>query len=757
MSLLKSLVKNLRQQVAGRRTWTPSEVRELIDRKQLDEAREALEHLPESLDDREAVRAGLLGEVLFRQGDDEGSLGAFREALRGTPGAPSAHYGLSLGLAESGAFDDALRHAYFALSVEPNDPRFLAQVGYCQLRLQNYPLAEGPLRRATLLAPSDEHVWNNLGIVLLMKGALAEAHDCFRRALALNPSLASAADNLARLRSDLEQALGHALEEPFEPMQQALSSAPSGEDSEVASPALADVRALEHEGELQAALSACEDLILDEPDSADFVLKLHRLYLRAGDPASGIDALRAFRSRHPEHPGVAAALGLAWLEMREFRRAEGLLRQAHEAEPEALQTVLGLAQTLAGQERFAEAAPLFDLAVELAPGNLPVLAAKAGNLVSECRYEEALQLYEDTEGLRAPALGLVYAYLGRFDKAIDSLDQNVALQPNDPQLRFARASVRLLQQDFERGWEDYSFRGMNLSDNFRVLPFPLWKGEPLEGRRVLVLAEQGLGDQVMFASCLPDLLAQRPAELIVEAVHRIAPTIARSFPQCRVIPTDQGRKLDWLKDCPDVDCYVPLAELPRYFRRSLQAFPSHRGYLVPDAGRVAYWRGRLAEAGPGPYIGFSWKGGTESTRTSLRTIDVMDFAPLASVRSATWVCLQYGPVAERVTSAREAGFEMAYWPESIADLDEFAALVSALDLVVTVCNTTVHYAGATGRPVWVLAPKVPEWRYGAENRTMPWYPSSVVFRQFSAGDWTQLLERVRRELTTWDAAATVAA
>lgn len=749
MSLFRSLVKNLRQQAAGRRTWTPVEVRELIDRKSLNEAREALEHLPGDLGERAAVRAGLLGEVLFRQGDDEGALQAFREALREVPGMPSAHYGLSLGLAEAGALDDALRHAYFAHSVEPNDARFLAQVGYCQLQLKNFPLAEGPLRRATLLAPSNEYVWNNLGIVLLVKGALEEAHDCFDRALVLNPSLTSAANNLAQLRNDLERALGSAPQE----RQSKAGSTVLPSDGEQTGAELVDIRSLERHGNLQAALSACEELILAEADNAEFVLELHRLYIRAGDPASGVDALRAFRSRHPDHAGVAAALGLTLLDMREFKRAEELLRQAIEAQPESRQTILGLAHTLAGQERFAEAAPLFDRAVDLAPGELTVLAAQVGNMVNECRYEEALKICEDMAeaGLRAPALGLVYAYLGRFEEAAHSLDKNVELRPNDPQLRFARASVRLLQLDFDRGWEDYSYRGMNHSDNFRVLPFPLWKGEPLEGRQILVLAEQGLGDQVMFASCLPDLLTLGAAEVVVEAIHRIAPTIARSFPQCRVIPTDQGRKLDWLKDCPNMDCYVPLGELPRYFRRSLSAFPAHRGYLLPSVERVTYWRKRLAEAGPGPYVGFSWKGGTEGTRTSLRTVDVMDFAPLAGTRSATWVCLQYGPVSDKVIEARKGGFDIAFWPESISDLDEFAALVSALDLVVTVCNTTVHYAGAAGRPVWVLAPKVPEWRYGVYNLTMPWYPSSVVFRQHTAGDWQSVLDQVRRKLATWNA------
>eukprot|EP00456_Euglypha_rotunda_P066687 TRINITY_DN574_c0_g1_i4.p1 TRINITY_DN574_c0_g1~~TRINITY_DN574_c0_g1_i4.p1 ORF type:complete len:262 (-),score=36.33 TRINITY_DN574_c0_g1_i4:401-1186(-) len=253
----------------------------------------------------------------------------------------------------------------------------------------------------------------------------------------------------------------------------------------------------------------------------------------------------------------------------------------------------------------------------------------------------------------------------------------------------------------------------------------------------------------MFASCLQDLLSLKPSGVVVEMSHRVAPTIARSFPGCRILATKQERQLDWLKDCPTMDYYVPLADLPRYFRRSLDSFPPHNGYLVADARRVDYWRSRLLATGPGPYIGFSWKGGVESTRTTLRSIDAMAFAPLAAARPGTWVCLQYGAVNSQVEDARSRGFPVSYWPEGISDLDEFAALIAALDLVVTVCNTTVHYAGALARPVWVLAPKVPEWRYGANNRTLPWYPSSLIYRQHEAGDWKGVLDEVRRELTLW--------
>ncbi|NJN00263.1 MAG: glycosyltransferase family 9 protein [Aquincola sp.] len=122
---------------------------------------------------------------------------------------------------------------------------------------------------------------------------------------------------------------------------------------------------------------------------------------------------------------------------------------------------------------------------------------------------------------------------------------------------------------------------------------------------------------------------------------------------------------------------------------------------------------------------------------------------LMTVREATWVNLQYGDVTADLEQAAASGMTLLHWPAAIADLDEFAALISALDLVITVCNTTVHYAGALGKPVWVMTPKVPEWRYGLTFESMPWYPSSRLFRQTEAGDWVSVLDRIGTELSGW--------
>jgi hypothetical protein len=191
-----------------------------------------------------------------------------------------------------------------------------------------------------------------------------------------------------------------------------------------------------------------------------------------------------------------------------------------------------------------------------------------------------------------------------------------------------------------------------------------------------------------------------------------------------------------------------MGDLPRFFRRRREDFPMHEGYLHADAQRVAHWRQALeARDDSRPLrIGVSWRGGTESTRTSVRSLTVTDLAPLFGAVDAQWVCLQYGDVAADLSTASQAGLAMAYWPESIKDLDEFAALIQALDLVITVCNTTVHYAGALGKPVWVIAPKVPEWRYGLKNESMPWYPSSRLWRQTVAGEWHSVIDALADQL-----------
>ncbi len=744
MSLLAQLFKAIEHSVTGKRSWTPNEIRELIERKELTQALKAVESLSPHTHKHDAMQHCLRGEILFHQRLDDEAQTEFQAALKIFPGMPEGHYGLSLILAEQGNFDTAARHALFAVNLQP-DSRHLAQLGYCHLELQNYQSAEAPLRRATSLSDKNPHTWNNLGIVLMAKGDMPGARQCFMKALQQNPSMAVAHQHLAELDA-IEHSNPPRPALSIETSDYLLDNQPNGDDS------LNQVILLEQSGDLPGAIEACEALLL-QGNEANVPLKLSQLYTNSGDLESAIAMLEAYLIHNPGCASVSGALGLLQLKASNWKLAESQLQMTLEHDPDQTEYLLGLAKSLTKQERFEEAAPLFAKALSLKPENREIKRYWASSLTNQCRYEEAIQTMEElkADGLQLGDVSTVLGYLGRTEEALAKINAQIAHQPNHPDLRFQRAFLNLSLEKYAEGWDDYKFRGLSNSRNYRILPFPLWNGEPLDRKKIIILAEQGLGDQVMFASCIPDLLAYTPETLIIEANVRAAKTLERSFPSATVIASSQKSNMAWATDFSNIDYFVPLADLPCRFRRNKWSFPEHSGYLVADPARVVHWRTTLEQCGPGPYYGVSWKGGTEITRKVIRSFSPETFFPLSKAVAATWVCLQYGEVQNEVSGMKALGMPLEYWKKAISDLDEFAALISALDGVISVCNTTVHYAGALGKPVWVLAPRIPEWRYGLHNTKLPWYPSSHIIRQTRDNDWTGPINAVCEEVAAFSA------
>lgn len=743
MSIFSRLIRSMLPGLAVKRAWTVGEIRALIERGEYAAAEHATKVFVETTADNEVIGYCFYGELAFLQHHDEDAEQCFNQALEAQPGLGAAHYGLSLLLHARGDLQSALRHAHFATNGDRGEARFYAQLGLCQLELSNYARAEVALTQATRLAPNDKMSWNNLGISRRARGHYSAAAVCFQRALEIDPDFTKAAANAAQLVEDAA-AVG------ADKARLAPSSVDVGDTDNTK---IAHIRSLEVGGDPSAAIDACERYCNDDPDDASLVIELARLYCGNGDTQSGLDVLRAFRVRHPGNIEIMAVLGVAYAEAHQPVAAEPLLAKALEQRPEDINVLRALAGVREEQGRIAEAGELLDRAVTLRP-SIELKCHLTASLVARCRYDEALTMIDNLLAEHPSAEGDLVGFqvfaltaLGRHDEALPILDRAIEQSPNDPNKRFPRATMHLLNERYAAGWEDYRFRNLAATKQLRMLPFPEWRGESLEGKSVVVLAEQGLGDQVMFASCLPDLLAQKPSRVVVEVIDRVAPTIARSFPQCEVISTKQDRELAWVRDIGTMDCFVAMGDLPEYFRRDRADFPQHHGYLKADPDRVAHWRHKLDACGARPRIGLSWRGGTESTRSVLRTMDVTMLRPFAEACDATWVCLQYGDVTDDLAKAREAGLHMEYWSESIKHLDEFAALIGALDLVVTVCNTTVHYAGALGMPVWVMAPQVPEWRYGLRSSSLPWYPSSRIYRQQDWGDWTALLKLVQHNLS----------
>ncbi len=749
MGLIGTVLRSLKRGASAQRRWAAAEVRELIARRQLAEAAAAVDALLDATPQRELVALCLKGEIAFHERRDAEAEALFREALAQAPGLADAHYGLSLVMVEKSQDDLAVMHAQFAVN-NGTEACFSAQLGLCHVRRGSHVLATAALARATRLDPHDKASWNNLGIASRARRDVAGARAAFRRALELDPDFASARGNLEVLEKDVaEYGTGMSTQDGVGPDEEAVDR----------DPRLAEIFERRERGELLAAAEALERICLEHPDDGALAIELFRLYRDQGDTQSGIDALQAFAARHPEEWTVVAELGQALVKEQEFKQAKPLVEAALARRPDDVALLLAMASIREEQDRYMDAGELIDRIYELDP-NLKNKGRLVASLVARCRYERALDLIDEMltaqPGTADELLSLrVYALAqtGRHDEALPILDQAIADQPQEPMRRFPRATIHLLNERYAEGWDDYAFRTLASSKHLRMLPFPVWQSEPLEGKTILLLAEQGLGDQVMFASCLPDLLALKPGRVIVEAIDRVAPTLARSFPKCEIVSTRQDPGFDWVTRLGTVDCFLPMGDLPRRFRRSHADFPAHNGYLQADPERVRHWRAKLGELGPGPTIGVSWRGGSEATRRVIRTMDVTQLEPLTRAHAAQWVCLQYGDVGDDLARARAAGMTVHYWPESIKVLDEFAALITALDLVITVCNTTVHYAGALAKPVWIMAPKVPEWRYGLYSAVLPWYPSSRIYRQAEAEKWQGVLDALQRQLAQWQPAA----
>lgn len=367
-------------------------------------------------------------------------------------------------------------------------------------------------------------------------------------------------------------------------------------------------------------------------------------------------------------------------------------------------------------------------------------ALKAEHYNDEARqaWEKALEFGENDEIYSN--LATLYADSFEAEKALELCNKALALNPDNHHAHWNRALALLTQGTWGEAWREHEWRlklAANKGIGKREYGLPRWNGE--HGKRVIVHGEQGIGDEMMFLSCLPDAL-RISKEIVVECEPRLMGLVERSFPGVRAYANEEALKAHET----GFEYCVPMGSLPRLFRGHDAAFPQHDGYLKADASLVEHWTRAFDEIRvPGrPVIGFAWVGGTKKTRVQQRSLMPKD---LPFLKNNTVVSMQYGEYAEE--TAKKNG--LVFYPESIGtDIDELAAMVMACDVVVTVCQTLVHLCGALGKTCWVLTPKLSSWRYG-RGRAMPWYPSVTLLRQEEAGDWSAPIAKVDSLLQGW--------
>lgn len=398
------------------------------------------------------------------------------------------------------------------------------------------------------------------------------------------------------------------------------------------------------------------------------------------------------------------------------------------------------------------------------PPNVPVSALahyqRGNSWFERDGFAEAAACFE--ESLRiCPAfaeahcnLGVTRQFQGRFVDSVASFQRALELRPEMPAAHFNLAMTWFLMGELDRGWSEYEWRWK--CRNFGNRPAaacqlaPAWNGEPLSGKSLLVYGEQGVGDEIMFASCVPGLL-QSARRLLLACEVRLAPLLARSFPDATVVPLESLADSGERRKLGRVDWQTAAGSVPRLFRPS-ETRPCGNGFLLAAEDARRDWRGRLQELGTGRKIGISWRGGKDAAEQRRRSTALEQWEPILTTPDSCFVNLQHGESqAEVADVSSRLGLTIAHWPEinPIVDLDAFAAQIAALDLVISIDNSTLHLAAALGVPTWgiVAFPSASYWRWFGQGEDCPWYPALRLWRKAAADSWEDLLGRLAAALS----------
>jgi tetratricopeptide (TPR) repeat protein len=458
------------------------------------------------------------------------------------------------------------------------------------------------------------------------------------------------------------------------------------------------------------------------------------------------EALKSYDRALASRPDDAEALVNRGATLHELKQSAEALKSYDRAlamEPNNVDALTNRGVALHDLGRYGEALASQARALAVQPDHAAALSNRGISLHRLGRPDEALASYDQALALQpdyAGALvnrGVTLHGLKRFDEALTSYDRAIVLRPDHADAHFFGSLSRLVTGDFGRGWVEYEWRrkGASTGPQGRDFPQPLWLGgQEIADKTILLYSEQGFGDTIQFCRYAP-LVAARGARVILEVEEPLQDLLADLAGTARVIA--KGNAL------PDFDLQCSLLSLPLAFNTQLETIPSAASYLRAADQALRKWGARLP-AKRRPRIGIAWAGNAKHIRDRERSIGLGDLFPLLDV-DATFVSLQK-EVRAADTATLKNSADIVHFGHELAGFSDTAALISHLDLVISVDTAIVHLAGALGKPVWILLTHVPDWRWLLDRDDSPWYPTARLFRQGDTREWDSVIARVRDEL-----------
>jgi tetratricopeptide (TPR) repeat protein len=645
-----------------------------------------------------------LGDVFLDQLQFGEAVTCYRRAVELAPHLPRGHFMLGKALQDQGHLDEAIICYRNAIKLHPNLPKGYYNLGFALAAQGQLDEAISCYRSAVDLKPDFVEAHNILGSALAEQGQLNEAISFYRTAIGLNQEFSDAHNNLGV--------------------------------------------ALAEQGRLDEAIACYHSALSIKPDFLGAHNNLGNALRNQGRLDEAVVCYARALDLKPDFFEAHNNLGATLAEQGRLDEALSCYRKALDLQPEFWNSHFNLGNALREVGRLDEAVVCYGSAIDFNPDAHLVHINLGVTLFEQGRFNEALACYRKFLDLKPDdpdaylASGNAYRALMRLDEAVVCYQKTLDLKPDDPDAHHNLAMALLARGDMATGWEEYEWRWktQQMRTDRRNFSEPRWHGEKIDGRTLLIHAEQGFGDTLQFCRYAPLAAARANGSRIILDVPKELVRLLRDLPGVDLV-------VGYHEPLPTFDFQSPMLSLPWVLGTTMETIPGTTPYLHADKTKATGWHERLASiANKGPRIGLVWAGNplnhskALAARDRRRSLAAERLSPLLEIPGLHFFSLQKNGPAAPTT------FPVINLMDEMTDFADTAALIANLDLVISVDTAVAHLAAALGKPVWMLNRFDSCWRWLTGRHDSPWYPTLRLYHQPQPGDWDSVVAKIVRDL-----------
>lgn len=496
-------------------------------------------------------------------------------------------------------------------------------------------------------------------------------------------------------------------------------------------------------GNFHAAIQAYHHALIHQPDCGHSLFYLGYAYHQTGQLEKAIACYQTATTFDDRLEPIHRNMGLAYYQTGDLKKAAECYRRVLILNPYALDMHISLGAIYAETHQFRKAQSCYQHVLDLEPSNqsarynLANLFLKNSALQSAEKQYRLLVSQNPTNTKALCNLGRTLHRMGQIDEALNIFERVLQIDLQQPLAHLNRGVGLLLKGQWPEGWREYEWR-LKCPGRLRTYPHaltaPRWNGEPFKGKTLLIHGEQGFGDAIQFVRFLPQVKLLG-GQVILETHAALIPLFKtiESVDQFITLSSHEAPQVQY-------DLYFPMGSLAGRFDVTAHSLPPLTPYLFADQSKTAHWRSKLSSSGLN--VGLTWAG---SDTYPERSIAFRHFFELAAIEGVNWIGLQKGPAARQIEKADlPPNFKFINWGEAFEDFSDTAAAIASLDLIISIDTAVAHLAGAMGKPVGLLLPQVPDWRWLLDREDTPWYATMRLFRQKQQGDWRPVIENIAR-------------